>query len=528
MKKLKHFITLVWIVLFFTGCLHTGNNAVVEKQESSPEVMKPHNTKDFFNDKQSKESYKEISMGVLKTESKALESNVQKRREYLENKAQKTMDVEPVLPVYNPLEDHLVSFSMVDESLETILYLLADTVGMNLILGKNLEDSQRTTTLHFQNVPAKIVLDELTHRFDLSYQINGNVIRISPFAERHYILNFLDTNVETSFDIGGDVLGASNTDTISGLSGSVRLKGTGAKKGNAYDILEEMVKKVKSTKGIFSINRLAGSLYVKDKPSVIKVISRLVNHFKETLARQILIEARIIEVTLADGYEYGIDWSLLRHEAETNHKLTRASWSLQNGLVLSGINSTFNLTAAISALEAFGNVKIVSNPTIRARHGNPAIISVGDSISYKKSVDVTNNQNSNDATYQTVEVEVSTVFDGLILGVIPFIEESGKINLLINPVKSDVDTNSIENPESVGNGESISLPKVGIKEINTTISMNNGDVVVLGGLISKEHNKRDQNVPVLSHIPLFGYLFKNKYLKQVRKELVIILSVNII
>ncbi|RZB35397.1 MAG: hypothetical protein SRB2_03195 [Desulfobacteraceae bacterium Eth-SRB2] len=71
-----------------------------------------------------------------------------------------------------------------------------------------------------------------------------------------------------------------------------------------------MVKQVISKGGKYSLNRLSGSLYVKDTPAEIRSISTLINHFKEMLSRQILIEARIVEVTLSDEYKYGIDWDL--------------------------------------------------------------------------------------------------------------------------------------------------------------------------------------------------------------------------
>ncbi len=465
---------------------------------------------------------------VLETESAALEKSQAKNRRQLEKKADVVIEVEPVLPRYDPLEDHMISFSMVDTDLATILYLLADTVGMNLIMGKQVDENDRKVTLHFQNVSAKTVLNELARRFDLSYEIQDNIIKIEAFTERIYKLNFLDTHVETNFDIGGDVLGA-NDDQSTGLVGSVKLKGSGSKKGNAYDLLEEMVRNVKSDLGTFSINRLSGSLYVRDRPSAVNMITRLVNHFRDMMSRQILIEARIIEVSLSDGYEYGIDWDLLRSESDTTHRLNQAAWNLQSGLVLSGMNRSFNLETAIKTLQHFGDVKIVSNPTIRARHGSPAVISVGDSISYKKSVEVTTAQSTTTTTTdETVDIEVSTVFDGLILGVIPFIEETGNISLMINPVKSDVDAGSIENPEAVGRQESISLPRVGIKEINTTISMNSGDVVIIGGLINKVTHREDKGLPYISKVPLLGYLFKNEYHKQERKELVIILTVTVI
>ncbi len=492
---------VILCVLIFCGCLHSG---------------------------QEPERAQKKTISDLPQTSRRLEQKQKNLTRKLERKSKKPIIAEPVPPKYDPLEDHKVSFAMVQEKLETVLYLLADTVGMNLLLDGKVAAANHRVTLSFKNVSAKTVLKELTRQFDLNYQIEGNLIRISTQAERFFSVNFLDTNVEMAFDVGGDVLGGERSENATGLAGSVTLKGKGAEKANPYTILEETVKKVISESGILSINKISGTLYIKDKPSVVNTVATLLNSYKQMLGRQILIEARIIEVTLSSGFEYGIDWELLSADnTASSLELSEASWDITNGLVFNGLNSAFSFNSVIEALETFGTVKIVSNPTIRAKHGSPAIISVGDSITYKKSVEVTV-ETTDLAETETTEVEVSTVFDGLILGVIPFIEPHGRINLLINPIKSDVDTESIENLETVGAGLTISLPKVGIKEISTTISINDGDVIVLGGLISSEDVRRDKGVPVLSRVPVIGYFFKNDYVAEERKELVIILNVKII
>ncbi|PIE61950.1 MAG: pilus (MSHA type) biogenesis protein MshL [Desulfobacterales bacterium] len=466
---------------------------------------------------------------IVTDNSRQLAEQQRQRVNSIEKKQPKIPMPMPVMPVYDPLEDQLMSLSMTHENLETILYLIADTVGMNLIIDGSVNAGAHKVTLNFQNVSAKMILKTVTEQFDLNYEVIQNVIRVRSLMEKVFPLNFLDTNVSMAFDVGGDVLGGGNDVQASGLAGSVTLKGNGAKKGNPYEILKEMVAQVKTKEGIVTVNPLSGSLYIKDKPSVVKTVAQLLNQFKEMLSRQILIEARIIEVTLSSGYEYGIDWRLLRAADNnvTTTKLKQLSWNLTDGLVLTGFNDTFNFGTVVSALETFGDVKIVSNPTIRAKHGKPAVISVGDSIAYKKSVETTQARTGTETT-ETTEVEVSTVFDGLILGVIPFIEPNGKINLLINPIKSDVDIQSIENSEVVADGLTISLPKVSIKEISTSITLNDRDVVVLGGLISDEQFKEDKNVPLLGNIPLLGHMFKNEYTSEKKKELVIILNVSIL
>jgi general secretion pathway protein D len=122
------------------------------------------------------------------------------------------------------------------------------------------------------------------------------------------------------------------------------------------------------------------------------------------------------------------------------------------------------------------------------------------------------------------------VFDGLILGVIPFIGKNQRISLLINPINSSVDRDSLI-PKSVGGGSSgseISLPEVRVKEISTSIDLEDGDVVVLGGLIDDIQTKEDHGVPILSSIPIIGYLFKNELKNVESRELVIIISVKLV
>ena len=446
----------------------------------------------------------------------------------LERQRPPDIKFEPIKPKYDPLEDHLVSFTMVDEDLQLVLYSLAQAVGMNLIIDPSISAEKRLITLNFKNTSASTVLREILGSHDLYYEIRDNVIRVLPYEEKFFKLHFMDTNVDMVFDVGGDVLGAGEAETASGLSGSFKLSGTGTKKGNVYDLLEQMLQRVMTDQGRYSLNRITGTLYLKDTPGVVKAVSRIINHLRDVMARQILIEARIIEVSLSDNYNYGIDWEVLRRETKGVTKLNTTSWALGRGLVISGVRSSFNIDVAIDALKMFGDAKVVSNPLIRTKHGKPAIISVGTSITYKKSVSITTTVVGDEAR-DTTDVEVSTVFDGLILGLIPFIHEDGLITLLINPIKSDVDPESIEPVPVGGSGaESISLPKVRIKEMSTTISLRSGDVVFLGGLIDRRKQKEVRGVPFLSSIPLLGYLFKNETYRDETRELVIVMSVKVI
>ncbi len=446
----------------------------------------------------------------------------------IEKIAPEEIEIKPVMPAYDPLEDRIVSFSMINEDLRLILYSLSKAVGMNLIINPEVTSDEKLLTINFEKVSASKVLKEILGSFDLYYEIEGNVIRVNPYQEKMFRLNFLDTYIDTDFVVGGDVLGAGEQDGVEGLSGTFKLTGKGSEKGkgNPYDVIEDMVRRTISQGGKYSINRISGSLYVKDTPATISMISKIVNHAKEMLSRQILIEARIIEIELSDEYKYGIDWDVVRQDVDSKEKrITGTSWVSEVGLAIQGIYRHFSIDVTVDALNGFGEMKVVSNPSIRAKHGQPAIISVGTSISYTKSTETTTT-GTGDNSDTTTEVEVSKVFDGLILGVIPFIDEGGKISLMINPIKSDVDRESLQ-LISIGN-QSITLPEVSVKEINTTIALNSGDVVILGGLIDKRLTTENKGVPFLSAIPGLGYLFKNEFSSEQSRELVIILSVSLI
>lgn len=462
----------------------------------------------------------------IKSESQQLDAAQKEFIPSLERISPRVIHEEPVMPLYDPLEDHTVSFSMINEDLKVILYSLSQSVGMNLIIDPAITLEEKQLTLNFQNVSASTVLREILNTYDIYYEIHGNVIRIRSFKEQMFSLDFLDTKINTNFNVGGDVLGASE-ETTSGLKGKFELSGQTAKQGNDFDVIEQMISRIISKDGKYSLNRLSGSLYVKDTPSVIRSISKLINHFKRMLSRQILIEARIIEVGLSDKYEYGIDWSVVRDKAASLTTKTSVAWSLGSGLVLSHANNEVSIDSAMDALETFGKAKVVSNPSIRVKHGKPALISVGTSFTYKKTVETTREVTTG-TDREITDVEVSTVFDGLILGVIPFIGDNQRVTLLINPINSSVNRESLE-PKSVGGGsQEISLPEVRIKEMSTTIELGDGDVVVLGGLIDDIQTTKEEGVPILSALPILGYLFKNELKSVESKELVIILSVKLI
>lgn len=440
------------------------------------------------------------------------------------------IDITPVIPKYNPLDGHFVSISLVDEELRVALFSLAKNVNMNLLIDPDIDMDNKRITINFENAPASLVLDQILKASQLSSTIDTNLIRISGFQERIFSLNFLDISATATYSVGGDVLGGDDDElNVGGLSGRFAIDGKGGKESNPYVLIDTMLPKLLSPDGRYTLNGQTGTLYVRDTIQSIEAISKVISHIKTMMARQILIEAQIIEVGLREGYQFGIDWNHLRSGlAASTNLVDSLSWGLESGLVLNqaaGIPAN-QFNGIIDALSTYGDARVVSNPTLRVKHSQPALISVGTSFTYIKTVTVTRSSGIVDGTNST-EIETSSVFDGLILGVIPFIEDDHRLILQINPIKSDVDEQSLVAVD-LGENIAVSLPEVDVKELSTVIGLQNNDTIVLGGLIDRVKANVSKGFPILEAIPFLGQLVREDYKISNNKELVIILKVTIL
>ncbi len=511
-------------------------------------------------------------------------------RENLEETS-KAPALEPVVPEYDPLADVKVTLNVDNGDIQFVLQALTDQAGVNLLIHPTLVQSPHNISVHFTDVSASTVLKQVMRLADLAGKVKDNVLVVKPLEERIFHMDFLEMEQTTRFSAGGDVLGStgvnglSNTgDTSIGssaLTGEFKVEGSSRTEINPYEQLTEMLdilvgrsdnaafngvsgagsvaevgalSQVSTAKQsdtpLYSLNRMTGTLYVQAKPSVMETVAKLVNRYKEVLGRQIVIEAQIMEVALSDDFQYGIDWAHLNHEVATAFGPTgsqiggvettfptgeneHVGRSLTiPGQVLSALGQSFGsvsyiaseFAATITLLQGFGDVTVLSNPTIRSKHGQPAIMSVGTSTSYiaqSGSVAL-----SGVGTTVTQNLQTSSVFDGLVLGVVPFIADGGSISLSIHPIQSNVDPASL-NLVTIGN-TAITLPRVALKEISTLLKMQDGDVVILGGLIDQAGADIEEQVPGFGRIPLLGYLFKKKQNNNRVRELVVVLKATII
>ena len=491
---------------------------------------------------------KRDSESLLKQESEEIDRRQHQLRQSLEIHTPRPMLL-PVIPQYDRLADIPITLEMDNENVRHLLRALAQQTGMNLLLHPDVLTQSSNISVSFQEVPASTVFKEILQLADLYGRIEGNMLRVDPTQEMVIALDFLETNITTGYSVGGDVLGT-NTEAGGALSGRFDIRGEGPKVSNPYDQLDSILKGLMGEESVYQINRQTGTLYIKAKPSLVKTVSGLVNRYKEILSRQVLIEARIMEITLKDDYRAGINWAFMRSNLSASSGLGqtitapsttfgRSDPWVDSGpsLVISEAASTaLNAVRGIGLgyagnqglffldmLKQFGDVRVISNPTIRARHGQPAMISVGRSESYIKQVTTTTNETTNT---KDSAIETAVTFDGLMIGVVPFITSEQRITLTIHPIQSSVEGGSLT-PQTFGN-TSISLPKVNLKEISTSLELKDRDTVLLGGLIDKSRSQTRSGVPIVSEIPLLGHLFRNNSETEQVSELVLVLRVTIL
>lgn len=523
----------------------------------------------------------------LEAQSQALLREQEEIRQRFESKQPDPPAVEPVQPEYDPLEGVRVTLDVEDTSVHHVLRALADQVNMDLVIHPNLVDVPNRVSVHFTNAEASRVFREVLRISDVSGRIQDDMLIVNPMEEQVFNLDFMETTTTMSLSAGGDVLGAARGvggggvagDTASNaLTGNFRLEGASAQNVNPYDAVEEMLRRLIGTQDarlpsnvdaatsveevstiatvdtarrndtpVYSLNRITGTLYVRARPSVLNTVAGLINRYRTVTSRQILIEAQILEVTLSDSFRYGVDWNYLQDRVagtfgasgvdlggvESNTPdLAQGSRAVTiPGRTLEALGDSFlglgyfgdEFSISIDLLKQFGDVEVLSNPTLRSKHGQPALISVGRSTTF---VSQTGSTIVPTGTLSSVtqDVQTSSVFDGLMVGLQPFIADDGAITLIVHPIQSDVDEDSLGLVD-VGGQARLTLPRVDLKELSTTITLRDGDVILLGGLIDSEKGRSDDSVPGLSRIPIFGKLFESGNRRKLTRELVIVLKV---
>ncbi len=180
------------------------------------------------------------------------------------------------------------------------------------------------------------------------------------------------------------------------------------------------------------------------------------------------------------------------------------------------------MSFVLNALQQQGNIRTLSNPKLNIMNGQTALLTVGRNQAYISKIE-SNVQASGVGTVTTYTIDTNSILSGIMIGILPYVNENGEISLTVTPIISDL----VElTPQSIGTPKvaDLSLPTVDLRQMSTTVKVRNGDIVAIGGLISKREKLVDSQIPFIGNIPVLGYLFKSTDKLERNTELVVIIQ----
>jgi MSHA biogenesis protein MshL len=299
------------------------------------------------------------------------------------------------------------------------------------------------------------------------------------------------------------------------------------------------------------ISPQSGVVIVRALPSEIREVENFLEQVQASVHRQVVLEAKVIEVELNDGFQAGINWADLVSGGqnplvvgqtgggtifdEGRSLLAGAEGNLnplnpvpvENALT-SGFGGVFSLiytsndfSAFIELLKTQGDVQVLSSPRVSTVNNQKAVIKVGTDEYFITNVQ-TNNQTGNTADLSSVDIELTPFFSGIALDVTPQIAADHEIILHIHPTISEVED---QTKQFTVNGRAQELPLAlsKVRESDSIVRARSGQLVVIGGLMEDISKRLQAATPGLGDIPVLGNLFKHQKNSSKKSELVILL-----
>jgi len=416
-------------------------------------------------------------------------------------------------------------------------------------------------TLDLKQVTLAQVFELITDMYGYHVDKLESIYRIYPAGLRtetfavNYLMMQRDGSTQTSIISGGVSQASgnnnSNSQGINNFTGNSAnngnngmSNGNGSSNGtsistssqtNFWDNLEESLEAMLGDSDGRSIlvSPQAGLVTVKALPDELKTIREFLQTSEQNLTRQVIIEARILEIALSDEFQQGIDWNQITASiGNTDLGFSSVGGVLGNSIssAIGGISSLSfsnkDFSGVLNLLSTQGNVQVLSSPRVTAINNQKAVIKVGDDEYFVTEI---SSQNTITSTTTSVmpNIELTPFFSGIALDVTPQIDKSGSILLHIHP--SVIETEEQEKVVTL-DAEQYVLPlaQSTIRESDTIIRANSGEIVVIGGLMQSVKTQETSKTPLLGDIPLLGKMFQNTSEKEIKKELIILLKPTVV
>jgi MSHA type pilus biogenesis protein MshL len=414
--------------------------------------------------------------------------------------------------------ERLLTFSMRDADIREALLALAKTLNYNIVLDPEVSGK---ATIEVRRVTIEEALDALLTPLGLQYKIENNFFRISKLRKetRVFSLNYISTKRTGS---------SSMTSTIA-IGAGVGAGGGGISSSDLADLWGEVeagLKNLISAEGKFTINKMAGTIMVTDFLPNLKNIAKYLEEVEGSVQRQVMIQAKLVEVTLNDEYKMGLDWSAITKLSKlkltgtlSGGKMIAQTLSPGVGTFQIGISDR-DFSALLDAMAQQGKINILSTPKISVLNNQKSAIKVTTSEVYyeiKTDIDPVSRKETTSATSKTVDI-------GIVLEVVPQISPEGQIIMDIHPIITEKVGDSVLETPTV----KLSTPILAVREANSVVKVRDGQTMVMAGLIKEKKSEKDTKVPVMGSIPALGALFTRSEKTGQKSELVVFLTPTIL
>lgn len=297
---------------------------------------------------------------------------------------------------------------------------------------------------------------------------------------------------------------------------------SGEDSSDLWEDIKDGLKGLVSEGGKVTINKMAGLVVVNDYPLNLKKVGEFLERVEGSVQRQVMIQARVVNVILSDDYQMGLDWSALTKisglalkGALTGGSILAQSLSPGTGIFQIGLSDT-DFSILLDAMSKQGKVNMLSSPKISVMNNQKAAIKVVTSevfFDVSTTVDPDTKEKTTTATSKTVDV-------GVVLEVTPQISHDGDVIMNIHPVITEKVGDSTFESEDV----KLTVPILAVRETSTVVKVRDGQTMVTAGLIQEKKSEIKTKVPFLGDIPILGYLFRKTERSVQKSELVIFLT----
>lgn len=418
-------------------------------------------------------------------------------------------------------------------------------------------------TLDLREVTLPEVLQTVADMYGFDVRRVGNIYHIYPaeLKTETFSVNYLmmtrqglsrtavNTGAITQSDNNDSTSTGSGSSNNTNSGNSSTTNGTQIDTDTRSDLWSELQKALVGLIGsgdgrVVVTNPQAGLVTIKAMPSELKAVREFLQTSEQHLKRQVILETKILEVKLSEGYEQGVQWDNLNiwsgNTSLTGSSLVAMPTTSNTIATALGGGATFTLTngsfdAVVNLLKTQGDVNTLSSPRVTATNNQKAVIKVGNDEYFVTGISSTT-QSSTTSSSTTPDIELTPFFSGIALDVTPQIDDDNNVLLHVHPSVIDITEQEKKidlsglNGNSTSTSSTLSLPMAfsNIRESDTVVQAKSGDIIVIGGLMRTNKEQQVSKVPWLGDIPGLGELFTNKKDTTSKTELVIMLKPQVV